>query len=175
VRAFRSATDWDLDRGFNYGGDAVRYRVVVIGPDLLLIHGTPFSSYVRYQIMAEVGRHWGVNLFDLLGYGQSAMRDGQDISLGVQNKVLAAFLTHLGLERPVMVAHDNGGATSLRAHLINACEFERILLIDPVAIRPWRSPSVKHVRRNEATFQGIPPIPTRPLWRVIWGVQSHAT
>ena len=128
-------TDWDLDRSFEYGGDAVRYRVVGSGPDLLLVHGTPFSSYVWHRILPGVARHWRVHLFDLLGYGQSAKREGQDVSLGVQNKVLIACLTHLGLDRPVVIAHGFGGATSLRAHLIDECEFERMLLIDPVAVR----------------------------------------
>ena len=31
-----------------------------------------------------------------------------------------------------------------------------MLLIDPVAIRPWGSPFVQHVARHEAAFQGIP-------------------
>ena len=148
--------DWNLDRSFDFRGEAVRYRVVGNGPNLLLVHGTPFSSYVWHRILPEISRRWRVHLFDLLGYGQSAMREGQDVSLGIQNKVLAAFLAHLGLERPVVVAHDFGGATGLRAHLFDGCEFARMLLIDPVAIRPWGSPFVKHVRRHEAAFQGIP-------------------
>jgi pimeloyl-ACP methyl ester carboxylesterase len=148
--------DWNLDQSFDFHGDAVRYRVAGSGPDLLLIHGTPFSSYVWHRILPEAARHWRVHLFDLLGYGQSAMREGQDVSLGIQNKVLAALMSHLGLKRPTVVAHDFGGATSLRGHLIDGCDFERLLLIDPVAIRPWGSPFVKHVARHEAAFQGIP-------------------
>jgi pimeloyl-ACP methyl ester carboxylesterase len=31
-----------------------------------------------------------------------------------------------------------------------------MLFIDPVAIRPWGSPFVKHVAQHEAAFQGIP-------------------
>jgi pimeloyl-ACP methyl ester carboxylesterase len=149
-------TDWNLDCSFSFGGDAVRYRVAGSGPDLLLVHGTPFSSYVWHRILREVQRNWRVHLFDLLGYGQSTKREGQDVSLGIQNRVLAAFLAHLGLDRPVVVAHDFGGATTLRAHLIDGCAFERMLLIDPVAIRPWGSPFVKHVNRHEAAFRGIP-------------------
>jgi pimeloyl-ACP methyl ester carboxylesterase len=145
-----------LDRSFDFGGDAVRYRVVGNGPDLLLVHGTPFSSCVWHRILPDISRHWRVHMFDLLGYGQSAMRDRQDVSLAVPNKVLTSFLAHLGLDRPVVVAHDFGGATTLRAHLIDGCEFERMLLIDPVAIRPWGSPFVKHVLRHEAAFQGLP-------------------
>ncbi len=55
-----------------------------------------------------------------------------------------------------MLAHDFGGATVLRAHLLNGCDYERLLLIDPVAIRPWGSPFVQHVKVNEAAFAGVP-------------------
>ncbi len=50
-------------------------------------------------------------LFDLLGYGQSEQRDQQDVSLGVQNELLAELLDHWRLERPEVVGHDFGGTT----------------------------------------------------------------
>ncbi|HET8727058.1 MAG TPA: alpha/beta hydrolase, partial [Alphaproteobacteria bacterium] len=81
---------------------------------------------------------------------------GQDVSLGVQNRLLAALFDHWGLDRPDIVAHDFGGATALRAHLIDGCDFGSLTLIDPVAIRPWGSPLVRHVREHEAAFAGMP-------------------
>jgi pimeloyl-ACP methyl ester carboxylesterase len=147
---------WPLDRSFDFRGDTIRYRIEGSGPDLLMVHGTPFSSYVWHRVLPAIASRWRVHIFDLLGYGQSTMRDGQDVSLGIQNQGLAAFLAHLDLQRPSVVAHDFGGATTLRAHLLNGAEFAQMLLIDPVAIRPWGSPFVRHVARHEAAFQGIP-------------------
>lgn len=147
---------WPLDRTFEFRGDMIRYRVAGAGPDLVLVHGTPFSSYVWHRILPAIGSDWRLHIFDLLGYGQSTMREGQDVSLGIQNKVLTALLGHLGLKNPSMVAHDFGGATTLRAHLLDRVEFSQMLLIDPVAIRPWGSPFVRHVAQYEAAFQGIP-------------------
>jgi pimeloyl-ACP methyl ester carboxylesterase len=103
-----------------------------------------------------LARHNRVYLYDLLGYGQSEMRAGQDVSLGVQNELFAALLAHWGLAAPNVVAHDFGGATVLRAHLLNGCDYAKLLLIDPVAIRPWGSPFVQHVRQHEAAFAGVP-------------------
>jgi len=145
-----------LDKSFDFRGDTIAYRVQGNGPDLLLVHGTPFSSYVWHRVLPAIAEHWRVHIFDLLGYGQSTMRDGQDVSLGVQNEVLAGLIAHLGLKRPTVVAHDFGAATTLRVHLLNGIDFTELLLIDPVAIRPWGSPFVKHVARHEAAFQGIP-------------------
>jgi pimeloyl-ACP methyl ester carboxylesterase len=74
----------------------------------------------------------------------------------VQNLVLSALLEHWGLDRTKVIAHDFGGATALRAHLLNGRDYEKLLLVDPVAIRPWGSPFVQHVRDHEAAFAGMP-------------------
>jgi pimeloyl-ACP methyl ester carboxylesterase len=54
------------------------------------------------------------------------------------------------------VAHDFGGATALRGHFLNRIDYASLTLIDPVAIRPWGSPFVQHVRDHEAAFAGMP-------------------
>jgi pimeloyl-ACP methyl ester carboxylesterase len=150
------ASTWRLTRSFDFKGQSVACDVLGDGLAVVLVHGTPFSSFVWRKIARELARHYRVHLYDLLGYGQSEKRDGQDVSLGVQNEVLAALLRHWGLDRPKVIAHDFGGATALRAHLIEGCEYEKLVLIDPVALRPWGSPFVQHVRRHEAAFAGVP-------------------
>lgn len=149
-------TDWLLDRYMTYQGQIVRYRVMGEGPPVVFVHGTPFSSYVWHRIVPYLTGNHQVFVFDLLGYGQSEMRDGQDVSLGVQNGLLAELLLYWQLTRPDIVAHDFGGATALRAHLLNGCEFRSLTLIDPVAVAPWGSPFVQHVRSHQAAFQGLP-------------------
>lgn len=150
------ASSWRLTRSFDFHGQSVAWDMLGDGAPMVLVHGTPFSSFVWRKIARELARHYRVHLYDLLGYGQSEKRDGQEVSLGVQNGVLAALLRHWGLERPKIIAHDFGGATALRAHLLDGCDYEKLLLIDPVAIRPWGSPFVQHVRQHEAAFAGVP-------------------
>ena len=147
---------WSLSKAFEFRGQSVAYDILGDGRPTVLVHGTPFSSYVWRRIGPELARDRQVFLFDLLGYGQSEMREGQDVSLGVQNELLAALLEHWGLEAPDVIAHDFGGATVLRAHLLNGCDYRRLLLFDAVAIRPWGSPFVQHVRNHEAAFAGTP-------------------
>jgi pimeloyl-ACP methyl ester carboxylesterase len=147
---------WGLRQSFDFEGQAVACDTLGEGEPVVLIHGTPFSSYVWRDIARQLANSRKVYLFDLLGYGQSEMAEGQDVSLGVQNRVLAALLQHWDLERPQVIAHDFGGATALRAHLLDGCDYDRLLLIDPVAIRPWGSPFVQHVRRHEEAFAGVP-------------------
>jgi pimeloyl-ACP methyl ester carboxylesterase len=149
-------TAWSLQKVFNFEGQRVAYDVLGDGPPVVMVHGTPFSSYVWRHIARELAREHQVFLFDLLGYGQSEMRDGQDVSLGVQNRLLAALLKYWNLKRPNVVCHDFGAATALRAHLLNGCDYSKMLMFDAVAIRPWGSPFVQHVRLHEAAFAGVP-------------------
>jgi pimeloyl-ACP methyl ester carboxylesterase len=86
--------EWLLSQEFDYRGQAVAYDVLGEGEPVVLVHGTPFSSYVWRRIARELARTRQVFLFDLLGYGQSEKRDGQDVSLGVQNELLASLLQH---------------------------------------------------------------------------------
>lgn len=150
-------TEWDLSGSFNFDGQQVRYGIIGAGPPVVLVHGTPFSSVVWRRIAPLLAGHRQVFYFDLLGYGRSEMRAGQDVSLGIQNHVFAALLDHWSVTEPDVVAHDFGGATALRAHLLNNRNYRSLTLIDPVAVAPWGSPFVRHIRKHEEAFAGLPP------------------
>lgn len=147
---------WHLDRSFAFEGQELRYAIFGEGPPVVLVHGTPFSSYVWRRIAPLLAWDRQVHVYDLLGYGQSEKRAGQDVSLGIQNRALAGLVAHWGLENPDVVAHDFGGATALRAHLLNGCRYRSLTLIDPVALAPWGSPFVRHVRAHERAFADLP-------------------
>jgi pimeloyl-ACP methyl ester carboxylesterase len=154
-----ASTSWSLPETFTFRGQAVRYGTLGSASKLpvVLLHGTPFSSVVWRRIAPHLTVHRQVFYFDLLGYGRSEMRPGQDVSLAVQGRLFAALLEHWGLARPDVVAHDFGGCSALRAHLLHACEYRSLTLVDPVAIAPWGSPFLHHVREHEAAFAGLPP------------------
>lgn len=150
---------WSLPETFHFEGQAVRFGCVgrAEGPPLVLVHGTPFSSVVWRRIAPHLTEHRQVFYYDLLGYGRSEMRSDQDVSLAVQGRLFAALLRHWRLVKPEVVAHDFGGCTALRAHLLHGCEYGSLNLIDPVALAPWGSPFVRHVRDHEEAFAGLPP------------------
>lgn len=137
-------------------GNAVRWGKIGDGPPLVAIHGTPFSSQVWRRIAPQIADRRTVYYFDLVGYGQSEMREGQDVSLAVQNKVLAALFVEWDLERPDVLAHDFGAATALRAYYLNGLRYASLTIFDAVALAPWGSPLVQHVRKHEAAFSGMP-------------------
>ncbi|WP_447770805.1 alpha/beta fold hydrolase [Pseudomonas kilonensis] len=148
-------THWPLDQTYDFNGHPIRYAIHGDGPPLVFVHGTPFSSYVWHRIAPLFFATHTVHYFDLLGYGQSAQPDA-DVSLGVQNQLLAQLLEHWRLDCPDVVAHDFGGATALRTHLLNGKDYRSLTLIDPVALSPWGSSFVQHVRQHEAAFSGLP-------------------
>lgn len=145
-----------LPHRFEHEGEAIAFDRRGHGPPLVFLHGTPFSSFVWRRIAPLFEVDHEIVLIDLAGYGQSAMREGQDVSLARQGRMFAAFLADQALARPDVVAHDFGGATSLRAHLLHQAEYRSLTLIDPVAIAPWGSPFVRHVRAHETAFAGLP-------------------
>jgi pimeloyl-ACP methyl ester carboxylesterase len=122
---------------------------------VVLVHGTPWSSFNLRHLIKPLSKKFCVYYYDLIGYGQSDKSPG-DVSLGVQNKVLAQLLDHWGLKNPAIIGHDFGGTTVLRTYLINGCKFNKIVLIDPVAISPWGSPFFQHVKAHQSAFAGVP-------------------
>ncbi|MEM1363223.1 MAG: alpha/beta hydrolase [Pseudomonadota bacterium] len=127
------------------------------GPPLVLAHGWPWSSFTWHRLIPELAQHFTLYWYDMPGYGRSEMRQDQRTGLDVQGEVFAFLLEHWGLDRPSVFAHDFGGATTLRVHLLLGCDFERYILMNVVAMRPWGSAFFDHVARHVDAFTGLPP------------------
>jgi pimeloyl-ACP methyl ester carboxylesterase len=147
---------WRLNRSYESSGGLVAYDVIGSGPPVVLIHGTPFSSRVWRKIVPKLVENRAVYVFDLIGYGASEKREGQDVSLAAQGRVFAELLDYWGLNEPDVVGHDFGGATALRTHLLEGRDFNSIALIDAVALSPWGSPFYRLVREYVGVFRQIP-------------------
>lgn len=148
---------WKLDESLETSAGTVAAGRAGAGPELVLAHGWPWSSFSWHRVIPALAKHYRVHWYDMPGYGQSEKDAGQRTSLDVQGEVFAEMLAHWGLERPRVVAHDMGGAITLRAHLLHGCDFERYLMMNVVAMRPWGSAFFDHVGRHVEAFQGLPP------------------
>jgi pimeloyl-ACP methyl ester carboxylesterase len=147
---------WALGMEYVSTHGRVRWDVFGGGPPLVLVHGTPFSSYVWRKVVPALTEANTVYAFDLPGYGSSEMSEGQDVSLAAQGRVLSELLDHWGLDKPAVVGHDFGGAITLRAHLLEGRDFRAIALIDAVALSPWGSPFYRLVQDHVGVFRRIP-------------------
>ena len=147
---------WGLDESHETSAGLVAAGRTGQGPDLVVAHGWPWSSYSWHRIIPDLAKSFRVHWYDMPGYGQSEKRSEQRTSLDVQGEIFAEMLQIWGLSRPTVIAHDFGGATTLRAHLLHGCEFERYVLMNVVAMRPWGSEFFDHVGRHVEAFQGLP-------------------
>lgn len=123
----------------------------------MLAHGWPWSSYAWHKVIPALARSHRVYWYDMPGYGRSDKSPQQRTSLDVQGEVFADLLHHWNLDQPTVIAHDFGGASTLRAHLLHGADFQRLILMNVVALRPWGSAFFDHVGRHVAAFQGLPP------------------
>lgn len=147
---------WRLTRQHASTGGIVHWDVLGHGPPVVLIHGTPFSSFVWRDIAQGLAATHRVYVWDLLGYGASEQRDGQDMSLAAQTRVFAELLDHWELSDPAVVAHDFGGAIALRTFLLEQRRFKRMALMDVVALAPWGTGFFRLVQRHPDAFYQLP-------------------
>ncbi|GHE70599.1 oxidoreductase [Streptomyces longispororuber] len=170
--------DWHLDRTFASSAGAVRWSA--LGPEdgdpVVLVHGTPFSSYVWRGVARALARERRVYVWDLAGYGASEMRAGQNVSLAAQGRVFTELLAHWGLDRdvrPAVVAHDFGGCVALRAHLLHGARYARLALVDAVALAPWGTATFRHLGAHAEVFAELPPALHEALVREYVSSASH--
>lgn len=148
--------EWTLGREYRSFHGAVRYGVFGQGPPVVLVHGTPFSSYVWRKVVPALAETNTVYAYDLLGYGLSEKRGGQDVSIPAQARILSRLFDHWDLESPAIVGHDFGGAITLRTHLLEGRDMSAIALIDAVALSPWGSPFYRLVQEYSGVFKQMP-------------------
>ena len=96
-KGVRALGRWKLSESYDFDGREARYSRLGKGPPMVLVHGTPWSSFKLRYLIQRLSKEYTVYFFALLGYGQSCMSEG-DVSLGVQNKVLDRLLAHWELD-----------------------------------------------------------------------------
>lgn len=152
-------TEWKLSQTYLSDSGEVRWdRFGDPGaPPVVLLHGTPFSSYVWRAVARSLAQRFRVHVWDMPGYGASEKYDGQDVSLAAQGRIFRELLDFWDLASPAVVAHDFGGCVALRAHLLHGADYRRLVLVDPVALAPWGSAFFRLVGQHAAVFEQLPP------------------
>ena len=112
------------------------------GAPVVLIHGTPSSSYIWRNIMPsllEAG--YKVHLFDLLGYGLSERPQdpATDTSVTGQVPILEGLLALWGLNEAHIIAHDIGGAVAQRFAIQSPERVTSLTMLDVVSYDSWPS------------------------------------
>ncbi|QPC85512.1 alpha/beta fold hydrolase [Mesorhizobium sp. NBSH29] len=148
---------WSVDQTTQTEAGIVAWGKGGSGPDLILAHGWPWSSFSWHRVIPELAKHFTCHWFDMPGYGRSEMRSGQSTALDVQGEVFAEMVSFWGLSKPRVLGHDFGGAVTLRAHLLGGVDYEKLVLMNVVVLSPWGSAFFDHVGRHVDAFTGLPP------------------
>jgi pimeloyl-ACP methyl ester carboxylesterase len=162
-----SVSEWALSSGYDSALGEIRWDRLG-DPDaepVVLVHGTPFSSFIWRDVARALAASRSVYVFDMPGYGSSAMSEGQDLSLDALAGVFTELLRHWGLHRPDVVAHDSGGAVALGAHVDRGVPYRRLALVDAVSLAPWGSEFFAVVGEHPEVFRRLPGTLHRALLR----------
>ncbi|WP_432082839.1 alpha/beta fold hydrolase [Streptomyces sp. WAC 04229] len=148
--------DWTLAEEFETPAGVVRWGTLGSGDPLVLVHGTPYSSFLWRDIAPALARTRKVFFFDHLGFGQSEQREGQDLSLAAHSERFAQLLGHWGLSHPSVVAHDIGGAVALRTLLLEQRSYRDLTLFDAVSGGAWERGLFQLFLEHEEVFRKLP-------------------
>ena len=128
------------------------------GTPVVLTHGTPSWSYLWRHVAPALAHERPVYLWDLPTYGDST---GHTPSVAGHAQTLAALVGHWGLDAPVLVGHDIGAATVLRAHLVHGTPASALVLADAAVLAPG-SPRPPPTCRSTSTSTGRCRTPRSP-------------
>lgn len=149
--------DHELTRTLTWRGRTIAWDAIGHGPPVVLLHGTPWSSALWAATARRLAEQFTVYLWDMPGYGVSSKDPTHTVDLGIQAEAFSDLLAHWQLTRPHVIAHDFGGAVSLRGHLLHGLQYASLCLVDVVALRPWGSPFFRLVKEHAAVFEQLPP------------------
>lgn len=147
---------FELSESFESSHGRIAYGRFGAGPDVVLVHGTPFRGLIWRELVAALADRYRFHVLDLPGYGASAQYDGQEVRLRSFARVVAEFVGHLGLAAPTLVGHDFGAASVLGAHLVEGLPVARIAVLDGVVLGPWGTDYARLVNASPETFDALP-------------------
>lgn len=150
--------NWQLtDRVRLSGGEVLTGVFGDGGPPVVLVHGTPASSYLWRGVVPALAREHTVHVWDMLGFGSSHPAPGVAPSIARQARALAELVEHWNLEAPDLVGHDIGGGVVMRAHLVEGVPARRLALLDAAVIGPWNTRFTEHMQRHADVYATMEP------------------
>jgi pimeloyl-ACP methyl ester carboxylesterase len=117
---------WNLRSRAKLSGGERAYDALGYGPPVILVHGTPGRSYVWRNVASKLADRFTVHVFDLLGFGESERREGLDVSIAAQARLLAELVERHGAWRSPPSRATTSGARSRSAPTCWSMSLSRI-------------------------------------------------
>lgn len=126
------------------------------GDPVVFLHGIPTNSYLWRHAAPSLAEERHVVAPDMIGYGNSSMRDDFDRSLRAQEVMLDGLLDDLGLDTVSLVGHDLGGGVFLRYACHNPDAVDQLVLSNSVAYDSWPIQTITDLGLPESARENSP-------------------
>jgi pimeloyl-ACP methyl ester carboxylesterase len=123
-------------------GHRIAHGVHGDGDPVVLMHGTPSSSYIWRNVLPTlVAAGYKVHVYDLLGFGLSERPSDPQVDTSVTGQVpiFEALLKVWGLTDLHVIAHDIGGGIAQRFGIQSPERLRSLTMIDVVSFDSWPS------------------------------------
>lgn len=127
-------------------GSRIAYGIHGTGEPVVLIHGTPSSSFIWRNIIPHLNTAgFKTHVFDLLGYGLSERPWDRtiDTSMTGQVSVLLGLFEQWRLDSAHIIAHDIGGGIAQRVSIFHPERVRTLTMIDVVSFDSYPSARTK--------------------------------
>lgn len=121
------------------------------GPTVVLLHGFPTHGVLWRRVARLLDGAVHVLAPDLLGLGDTVVSPYADFSAPVQADLLLSWLTGRGIDRFVVVGHEQGGAVAQQMVATHPERIAGLVLVSSVAYDGWPLPLVGQVMRLART------------------------
>jgi pimeloyl-ACP methyl ester carboxylesterase len=133
-----------MDQFVDINGIRTRWRQAGTGPPVLVLHGWGAKIEAVDPIIRALSPQLTVFAVDLPGFGETALPPAP---WGVADYAdwTRALMDELGLERPNIVGHSNGGRIAIHLATHHPERVDKLILVDAAGIRPKRG--LRYYRR----------------------------
>jgi pimeloyl-ACP methyl ester carboxylesterase len=150
-----------MDQYVDINGIRTRWRQAGSGPPVLVLHGWGAKIEAVDPIIRGLRSRTCVYAVDLPGFGETGLPP-QPWGVAEYADWTLALMDHLGLERPSIVAHSNGGRIAIHLAARQPERVDKLVLVDSAGIRPerglryYRRVALAKTAKHAARFLGPP-------------------
>jgi pimeloyl-ACP methyl ester carboxylesterase len=150
-----------MDQFVDIKGIRTRWRQAGSGPPVLVLHGWGAKIEAVDPIVRGLAAQLTVIAVDLPGFGETALPPAP---WGVADYAdwTRALMDELGLERPSIIGHSNGGRIAIHLASHHPERVDKLILVDSAGIRPkrglryYRRVALAKTAKHAARFLGPP-------------------
>ncbi|SFE84069.1 alpha/beta fold hydrolase [Alteribacillus iranensis] len=137
-------------------GVNVHYRVSGEGVPVVLLHGWGANIQAFAPVHQFLEKHFKVWSIDFPGFGES-QEPPEPWTVGDYTNMLEKFLTHLNIEKPILIGHSFGGRVSIK--YASRKPVRKVILVDSAGIKPKRKPKYYVKVYTYKTFKKLLKLP----------------